>query len=116
MHAAVGRVVSLHSPRIGLLVGAAMLVLACAGAESARPEPAATKIATSYGAGAAAMTIEASAARVAETTDVRRGRCPEAMVEIEGRFCIDRWEATLVDVLPNGEESPHSPFTTVDGR
>src|SRR4051794_33616492 len=28
-----------------------------------------------------------------------RGRCPRSMVDIEGRFCIDRYEASLVDVL-----------------
>jgi hypothetical protein len=105
--------VSVHSLRIGLVAGAAMV--ACAPAESARPEPRTTKIAT-RGAGAAAMAIEASAARIAERADALRGRCAEDMVEIEGRFCIDRWEASLVDVLPSGEERPHSPFTTVDGR
>ena len=43
--------------------------------------------------------------------DETRGRCPRSMVEIEGRFCIDRYEASLVDVLPNGDERPRSPFT-----
>src|SRR4051812_24863892 len=42
-----------------------------------------------------------------------RGRCPQSMVDIEGRFCIDRYEATLMDVLSNGEERAHSPFTPV---
>ena len=51
----------------------------------------------------------------ARTDDVR-GRCPLSMVEIEGKFCIDRYEATLVDVLPNGEERAHSPFTPVDAQ
>ena len=58
-------------------------------------------------------------ARSLETTkesraDEVRGRCPRSMVEIEGRFCIDRYEATLMDVLPNGEERAHSPFTPVE--
>ena len=39
------------------------------------------------------------------------GRCPRNMAAIEGRFCIDRYEAGLVDVLANGEELAHSPFT-----
>jgi formylglycine-generating enzyme required for sulfatase activity len=34
------------------------------------------------------------------------------MVSIEGRFCIDRYEASLVEVLPNGEQRPFSPFAT----
>ncbi|HSO37447.1 MAG TPA: SUMF1/EgtB/PvdO family nonheme iron enzyme [Labilithrix sp.] len=41
------------------------------------------------------------------------GRCPRSMVPIEGRFCIDRYEAALVDVLPSGEERAHSPFEPV---
>ncbi|MBS2016904.1 MAG: SUMF1/EgtB/PvdO family nonheme iron enzyme [Deltaproteobacteria bacterium] len=45
--------------------------------------------------------------------DGLRGRCPSAMAEIDGTFCIDRYEASLVDVLPNGEERPHSPFDGV---
>jgi formylglycine-generating enzyme len=52
--------------------------------------------------------------------DEVRGRCPRAMVEIAGggmpAFCIDRYEASLVDVLPNGEERPHSPFAAVDDQ
>jgi hypothetical protein len=35
------------------------------------------------------------------------------MAEIDGQFCIDRYEASLVDVLPNGEERAHSPFGPV---
>ena len=42
-------------------------------------------------------------------------RCPESMALIEGRFCIDRYEASLVDVLANGEERAHSPFAEVGG-
>lgn len=56
--------------------------------------------------------IEAREARA----DELRGKCPRAMVEIEGMFCIDRYEATLVDVLPNGDERAHSPFTPVDAQ
>ena len=41
-------------------------------------------------------------------------RCPKSMALIDGRFCIDRYEASLVDVLANGEERAHSPFTPVD--
>ncbi|MEA2749088.1 MAG: hypothetical protein QOI41_3231 [Myxococcales bacterium] len=57
-------------------------------------------------------------ARLAETpkeafSDVLSGRCPRSMVDIEGRFCIDRYEASLLDVLSNGEERPHSPFGAV---
>ena len=42
-------------------------------------------------------------------------RCPEGMSDIEGRYCIDRWEASLLEILPNGEERAHSPYHPVDG-
>ena len=42
------------------------------------------------------------------------GPCPSGMASIDGRFCIDRFEATLVDVLSNGDERAHSPFAPVD--
>ncbi|MBX3189032.1 MAG: SUMF1/EgtB/PvdO family nonheme iron enzyme [Labilithrix sp.] len=47
--------------------------------------------------------------------DELRGRCPRTMVDIEGRFCIDKYEASLVEVLPSGEERARSPFGAVDG-
>jgi formylglycine-generating enzyme len=41
-----------------------------------------------------------------------RQRCRAGMVQID-RFCIDRYEASLVEVLPGGEERPFSPFAMV---
>jgi hypothetical protein len=32
--------------------------------------------------------------------------CPDGMASIDGRFCIDRWEGSLVEVMPNGSEQP----------
>ncbi len=55
----------------------------------------------------------ARAGREQKTLDT--GCAPE-MAPIDqrtGRFCIDRWEASLVDVLPTGEERAHSPFYPV---
>jgi len=42
--------------------------------------------------------------------------CPQGMAPIGGRFCIDRYEAALVEILPNGEERPFDSFSTVDGH
>ena len=42
--------------------------------------------------------------------------CPDGMANVDGRFCIDRYEASLVEVLPNGDERPYAPFETVEGR
>ncbi len=40
------------------------------------------------------------------------GRCPADMASIDGRFCIDRYEASLVERAENGELRPWSPFTS----
>ena len=42
--------------------------------------------------------------------------CPEGMALVDGRFCIDKYEATLIEILPNGEERPWSPFQTLTGH
>ncbi|MBK7585676.1 MAG: SUMF1/EgtB/PvdO family nonheme iron enzyme [Myxococcales bacterium] len=34
-------------------------------------------------------------------------RCPEDMVDVQGRFCVDRYEASLVDVKQAREISPY---------
>jgi formylglycine-generating enzyme len=44
------------------------------------------------------------------------GRCPHGMALIEGRYCIDRYEASLVELKENGEEKAFSPFTLVEGK
>jgi formylglycine-generating enzyme len=38
---------------------------------------------------------------------VRSGRCSSEMVDVGGRFCIDRWEVTLVDAAGGRPLSPH---------
>jgi formylglycine-generating enzyme required for sulfatase activity len=43
--------------------------------------------------------------------------CPPEMTSVEDRFCIDRWEASLVEVLSDGREAPWPAFdAVVDGR
>jgi len=42
------------------------------------------------------------------------GLCPPDMASIDDRYCIDRFEASLVEILPNGDERPWSPFDVVD--
>ncbi|MBI4952569.1 MAG: SUMF1/EgtB/PvdO family nonheme iron enzyme, partial [Myxococcales bacterium] len=36
--------------------------------------------------------------------------CPEDMALVAGQVCVDRWEAALVVVLPDGEEKDWSPY------
>jgi sulfatase modifying factor 1 len=41
------------------------------------------------------------------------GLCPANMASIDDRFCIDKWEASLVEILPDGEERPYPYFQPV---
>ena len=40
--------------------------------------------------------------------------CPRDMADVDDRFCIDRYEDALVEVLADGHEVPWPPFGTVD--
>ena len=40
--------------------------------------------------------------------------CPSGMVHVGG-YCIDRYEAYVVELDAAGNEAPHSPYTPVDG-
>jgi sulfatase modifying factor 1 len=44
------------------------------------------------------------------------GLCPPDMASIDDRFCVDRYEASLLEVLPNGSERPFSPYESVKGH
>ncbi len=46
----------------------------------------------------------------------RHSPCPPDMASIDGRFCVDRYEASLVEVLPDGREQRFSPFESVEGH
>ncbi|MFO0676470.1 MAG: SUMF1/EgtB/PvdO family nonheme iron enzyme [Polyangiaceae bacterium] len=52
---------------------------------------------------------------LAESSTLARGvtfECGEGMSLVEGKFCVDRWEASLVEVTASGIEKPWSPFAT----
>jgi hypothetical protein len=42
------------------------------------------------------------------------GVCPSEMASIEGRFCVDRWEGSLVEVRADGSEVAWPPFGVID--
>jgi formylglycine-generating enzyme required for sulfatase activity len=42
------------------------------------------------------------------------GGCPVEMVRIAG-YCVDRYEAYVVEVDGTGQEQPHSPFAVING-
>ena len=39
------------------------------------------------------------------------GLCPPDMASVGDRFCVDKYEASLVEILPDGSEQGWSPFT-----
>src|SRR5262245_35598 len=41
--------------------------------------------------------------------------CPSEMVAIEGKYCVDKFEASTVEVKSDGSTVPHSPFLPVTG-
>jgi sulfatase modifying factor 1 len=41
--------------------------------------------------------------------------CPAGMAFVLGKFCIDRYEASVVEVLAGNKTRAHSPFAPVDG-
>lgn len=43
-------------------------------------------------------------------------RCPADMTLVADRVCVDRWEASLVERMPDGTERPWSPFEAIDGH
>jgi formylglycine-generating enzyme required for sulfatase activity len=46
------------------------------------------------------------------SSDAPGDGCPPEMVRIDA-FCVDRYEATLVEVDANGSETPHSPYLVI---
>jgi formylglycine-generating enzyme len=61
--------------------------------------------------GATGSVVHASAPLDTPVPD--QGRCRPGMASIDGRYCIDRYEASLIEVLAGGEERPFSPFTSI---
>ncbi len=49
----------------------------------------------------------------------QNGPCPDEMAlvtksETNVRVCVDKWEASLIEILPDGDEKPWSPYLPVD--
>ena len=42
--------------------------------------------------------------------------CPKGMVSVQGRYCIDAYEASTVEVLARGKTRAHSPYLSVAGK
>ena len=50
-----------------------------------------------------------------DDAEAKKG-CPGGMSLILGKFCIDKWEASVVEVLPGGKARAHSPYASVAGK
>ncbi len=51
----------------------------------------------------------------APAADAKKPACPRGMSLVDGRFCIDRYEASLVRITPSGD-APFSPYERVNGQ
>ena len=54
-----------------------------------------------------------AAALGATAAEEARGACRPGMVSIEGKFCIDKYEASLVETVKRSEEQKFSPYAMV---
>ncbi len=64
---------------------------------------------------ASTLLASVSASRAADVLVIGpRPACPEGMAHVGG-YCMDRYEAYVVELDANDEEQPHSPYTPVDG-
>jgi formylglycine-generating enzyme required for sulfatase activity len=95
---------------------ALVLLVACGSSSSSEPtaapeEAGADARATEQEAGAdASLDATAPPADAAPSSG-----CPDDMVRIDA-FCVDRYEAFVVEIDDAGAERAHSPYLTVDGK
>lgn len=107
-----------------LVVGATLIALACEGKPPAPTEDAAPRasvsVATLPAEGPPKLLYLPDGGDIAPPSApesqllpgpgpwvARSGRCPAEMVDVQGRFCIDRWEAILFDAAGGRKISPH---------
>ncbi|MEP7122273.1 MAG: SUMF1/EgtB/PvdO family nonheme iron enzyme [Byssovorax sp.] len=43
-------------------------------------------------------------------------RCPADMALVDGRVCVDKWEGSIVEIVPGGPERLWSPYVPIDGH
>jgi len=93
----------------------AALALALAGCTSTPPDPAATDAGPDDGGAADAAPPDAAPAPMIESEppappQVKEDlKCPPEMVRVAGRFCVDRYEAMLLDATTGSSISPYYP-------
>lgn len=107
----------------------ALVLAACATGPTYRPAPATPKAARAETAPASTSTTTTTAADASDDEE-EEAEAPAAapatpspcmrnmvIVEQDGkRFCIDKYEAALVEVAPDGTEKPYPHYVAVDGH
>jgi sulfatase modifying factor 1 len=63
----------------------------------------------------AAATVIAVGLPFSDEAEAKGKGCPQGMISIRGRYCIDQFEAGTVEVLGKGKTRVHSPFLPVLG-
>lgn len=87
----------------------------------AKERPASATDAAKRSVGMVAAAVPAAMAAVVNASDSLAAPpsgdptrpCKPGMVSIEGRYCIDKYEASLVETGASGEEHPYSPYSSV---
>ena len=112
---------------VGVAIALVVVLASCGPARTSETPSATPKAAAGADAGLAEEIAESDAGAAEDedgvpgTEDVATGdaRCPEGMVVVETSdrsFCIDRFEASLVEVLEGGAEQPYPHYKPVDGH
>jgi hypothetical protein len=91
---------------------AACVIAACSGQ---RPGEQLVSIASPKVVEKSSPPHDARQARMAPAPKARE-LCPPDTATVDGEFCIDRFEASLVEVMPDATEIPWSPFMPVEGH
>lgn len=52
---------------------------------------------------------------VASSASAKGAKCPDGMVSVGGKYCIDKYEAHTLEIIGKNKTRPHSPYAPVDG-
>jgi sulfatase modifying factor 1 len=86
-----------------------------AGVPGAQPAPRIAAVGSALALGSTNSNAAADGDRTAallSTVD----RCPADMALVDGHVCVDRWEGSIVEVVPGGAERLWSPYVPIDGH
>lgn len=82
---------------------------------SATASPFAAHLGASLAVGLLVLGLPASEEGALAKGKAKGKACPSGMVSVRGKFCVDVFEASTVEVLGKGKTKRHSPYEPVDG-